>query len=236
MNFIIFDVTADFAQIKKPFTTMSPQTYAIPTGTVVIGMISAIIGLDKSDYWNYFPANSYKLAISVRAPVKKSVIPINMLKTTSPKHFSRFEAHKRVNLEFVRDARYRIYFWSENDVAVYLPLLQKLQNHESHYTMSLGQSGNLANYEYIGLSSAEWVTDGEWVLCNSIIPKDAVDDIDFGLQKIFSNNIPVRMQSNPASRLVEKYGEFFFDSEGGTIRAKIKKYIKLDSGENIVPF
>lgn len=112
MKFVVFEVTADLAQFKKPFTTMSPQTFGFPTGTALVGMIAAIVGLDKDKYWRYFPENDYQIAVGLIQgyPLKKVVVPINTLKTTSPTHFYRFKEHKRTTMEFIKDARFRIWF------------------------------------------------------------------------------------------------------------------------------
>ena len=79
MKFVVFDIWADYAQFKKPFTTMSPQTFSMPSGTAIVGLISAIVGLDKNEYWTKFPKNSYQLAIGIRETIKKVVIPFNTL-------------------------------------------------------------------------------------------------------------------------------------------------------------
>ena len=236
MLFVVFDIWADYAQFKKPFTTMSPQTFSIPTGTAVIGLLSAIIGLDKKEYWKYFPQDSYKLAFGVREAIKKVVVPINTLKTTSAKHFYRFEEHKRTTMEFIKDGKFRIWFSWENE-ALFANLFERLKKHESHYTVSLGLAWNLANFEYIGIFEGEPVNaNGEFIEIHSIIPKRTIGEmerIDFENRKIFMTNIPVRMKADN-SRIVEQYDEYLFDSDGRPIRAKINGVIHV-GGENIIP-
>ncbi|MGD9489462.1 MAG: type I-B CRISPR-associated protein Cas5b [Calditrichaceae bacterium] len=234
MLFAVFDVSADLAQFKKPFTTMSPQTFSIPTGTACIGMISAIIGLDKNEYWKYFPEGSYQLAIGVRTPVKKTVIPINLLKTTSPKHFARFESRKPSNVEFIKNPAYRLYFSWENFEKFNL-LSTMLEKHLSHYSLSLGQAGNLANFSFVGLFDGKFKTDPEWRGYSSILRQDKVLKIGFGDNRIFSNRIPVSMRADALSREVTHYNEYLFDGDGKEIVARMSEYIHLGNGENIVP-
>lgn len=215
---------------------MSPQTFSIPTGTAIVGLISAIVGLDKNEYWQYFPENSFQLAVGVREVIKKVVIPINTLKTTSPKHFYRFEQHKQTTMEFIKDGRFRVWFaW--NNEKYFSKLIQNLKNHESYYTASLGLAWSIADFKYVGLFEGKSVdTNDNFIDISSTIPKRLIgedDEIDFENRKIFINNIPVRMKSDN-SRIVEHYDEYLFDSEGKNIRAKIGNVLEV-GGEYILP-
>jgi len=236
MLFVVFDIWADYAQFKKPFTTMSPQTFSIPTGTAVIGLVSAIIGLDKDEYWKFFPADSYTMAIGVRNEIKKVVIPINTLKTTQAKHFYRFEEHKRTTMEFIKNGKFRIWFAWKNE-ELFALLYENLKRHESHYTVCLGLAWNLADFEFIGIFNEEPVKSTDnYQEINSIIPKKLIGEmerIDFENRKIFSNNIPVRMKADN-SRIVEQYDEYIFDIEGRPIRAKIDNVMNV-GGDHIIP-
>ncbi len=234
MQFVVFDVRADYAQFKKPFTTMSPQTFSIPTGTAIVGMISAIVGLDKNKYWEYFPENSFKLAVGVRDTIKKVVIPFNTLKTTSPKHFYRFDQHKQTTMEFIKDGSFRIWFaW--NNEKYFQDLVSNLKKHESHYTVSLGLAWNIADFKFMGIFEGETIeSNDEFWEINSIIPKKLIgenDEIEFENRKIFVNNIPVRMRTDN-SRIVEQYDEYLFDSDGKPIRAIIGNITKV--GEDYI--
>jgi CRISPR-associated protein Cas5h len=234
--FIVFDIWADYAQFKKPFTTMSPQTFSIPTGTAIVGLIAAIIGLDKNEYWKYFSADSYKLAIGVRKEIKKVVIPINTLKTTQARHFYRFEEHKRTTMEFIKDGKFRIWFAWENE-SLFAQLYKNLKKHESYYTVCLGLAWNVANFEFIGIFREESIrSNGNYQDIHSIIPKRQIGEmvsIDFESRKIFSNNIPVRMKSDN-SRIVKQYDEYLFESDGKPIRAIIDGILKV-GGDHIIP-
>ncbi len=234
MKYIVFDVRADFAQFKKPFTTMSPQTFAIPTGTAVVGMISAIVGLDKKNYWQYFPEDYYQLALGVRKPIKKVVIPINILKTTLIRHFSRFKEHKRTTMEFIKDGEFRIWFsWNDNDH--FLKLIDYIKNHETHYTLSLGLAWNLADYKFVGLFNGDKRSGNQHsVEINSVIRKDLVDEISFKERVIYSTKIPVRMKPD-GSRQVEQYSDYLFDTNGKNLFARVKEYYELENGDRIVP-
>ena len=233
MKYLVFDVRADLAQFKKPFTTMSPQTFGFPPGTAIIGMISAILGLDKEHYWYYFPENSYRLAIGIGKPIKKVVIPINTLKTTLPKHFSRYEEHKRTTMEFIKDGMFRIWFAWDNQKQ-FTSLVNYIENHESFYTVSLGLAWNLADYSYIGLFEGQTKTGEDlFVEIHSVIRKDILTEVQFEERVIYSTRIPVRMKTD-RSREVERYSEYLFDNNGQSLWTKVREYEEISNGERIV--
>lgn len=236
MYYLTFDIWADYAQFKKPFTTMSPQTFSIPTGTAIIGLISAIIGLDKNRYWESFDDASFKLAIGVRKPVKKVVVPINTLKTKSPKHFSRFEDHKRTTMEFIKDGKFRVWFAWQNE-ELFARLYECLKKHESHYTASLGLAWNLADFKFVGIFDAQPLSmPEEAIAIHSAIPKHAIGSdgvIRFEGRKVFANNIPVVMRPDN-SRVVERYEEVLFDSDGNPIPARVDGVLNV-GGDHILP-
>lgn len=234
MKFVAFDVFADLAQFKKPFTTMSPQTFSFPTGTAAIGIIAAILGLDKNEYWTYFPPERYVLSLGVLKPIKKIVIPINLLKTTQPKHFYRFENHKPTNVEFVKEAGYRIYFHYRHE-DLFEKLAGLLRRHESVYSVSLGQAGNLADVVFSGLWQAEQVSGPAWAEICSVIPAEEVQELDFSDLVLFSHRIPVRMKPEEKSREVTCYREYLFERDARKIRAKVNFFWRLDNGECIIP-
>lgn len=233
MQYIVFDVKADLAQFKKPFTTMSPQTFGFPTGTALIGMISAIVGLDKKDYWQYFPEKSYRIAVGIRKPIKKVVVPINTLKTTSPKHFSRFEEHKRTTMEFIKDGVFRVWFsWDNPDL--FQKLTDLVKSHESYYTLSLGLAWNLADFYYIGVFNGESkVGDSQFIEIHSVVRKDVLTEIQFEGRVVYSSRIPVRMKTD-GSREVEQYSDYLFDNNGQALWAKVREYDELSNGDRIV--
>ena len=227
---------------------MSMQTFSVPTGTAVIGMIAAILGLDKNTYWNSFPKDSYQLAIGIRNPIKKVWIPFNTLKVTSPSHFFDYKDHKRSNMEFIKDSKFRIWFSSSNKELM-KGLITLLENHQSVYSFSLGLAWCLGDFEYIDTCSSiqkgnaqENDTNQEQNLLfpkkdkteiHSIIPKQCLLDISFDNRRIFSNKLPIAMKDN--SRILSSVLDCIFETTGKSIFAKVSSSIKLSNGDCIVP-
>jgi CRISPR-associated protein Cas5h len=208
---LVFDLTGDYAQFRKFFTNMSPLTFSIPPRTVISGILGAIAGIDKEENPEIYSTENSFVSLRILKPIKKTKIAHNYLKTTSLKMFSRFDEHKPTNIEFLKDVGYRIYF-SHQDSVLYMRIKDLLEKHASFYTISLGISGCLANYNYIGEFDVEKNRTNECVNIHSVIPMEIVKDIDFSnelhLQKA---TIPIDMKND---REVTKYSEILYEMNG----------------------
>jgi CRISPR-associated protein Cas5h len=228
---LAFELSADYGQLKKYYTTMSPLSFSIPPGTVLRGILGAIIGIDKEANPEYF--HDVRLALSVLKPVKKVTIPENLLKTTSKKHFSRYEQHKPTIIEFVKDAQFRIFVNTDDD-EIYDRLKSHLVNHTSVYTISLGISEALANYENTEELTIKDSVTGKAAV-NSIIPVDCInsENIDFEEVEVFTTKLPMKMMNN---REVVEYREFLFERRGLPVQAEVEGLVELSSGDHVVFF
>ncbi|OGI12330.1 MAG: type I-B CRISPR-associated protein Cas5 [Candidatus Margulisbacteria bacterium GWF2_35_9] len=229
---LVFDIWADYAMVKKIFTTMSPLSFPFPGRTTLQGIIGAIIGIDKKENPENFIGEGIEIGLRILNPVKKVVIPHNNIKVTSKKHFSRFDEHKPQNIEFIKDPKYRIYFSTASEGNIYKMLKNNLINHHSIYTISIGISQTLANFDFVGEYNAEEKSaENEFVLLSTVCTKDNVKDIDFSSSKVFTVVLPNRMKND---REVTEYKEFIYEAEGGQLLIKTDKYYPLPNGENIV--
>ena len=211
---LCFELFGDYAQFRKFFTNMSPLSFSIPPRTVLSGIVGAILGIDKQVNPEYFSEINSFLALRLINPVKKTKIAQNYLKTTSLRQVYDFEEHKPTNVEFLKDVRYRIYF-AHKDNRLYDKLKTLLEAHQSIYTVSLGISGCLANYSFLGEHCLRPLQEGVRYFLNSVIPTASISkliiDEPLNLQKVV---LPATMKNN---REVTKYDEILFELEGKQI-------------------
>ncbi|HOC95970.1 MAG TPA: type I-B CRISPR-associated protein Cas5b [Candidatus Cloacimonadota bacterium] len=216
---ICFELFGDYAQYKKFFANMSPLSFSIPPRTALSGTIGAILGIDKSENPERFNPQDSFIALRLMNEVKKTKIAHNYLKTTSLKHVSRFQEHKPTNVEFLKDVRYRIYFACE-DAKMYQKLKELLEAHKSVYTISLGISGCLANFEYLGEFGLTPLEPGHELLVDSVVPMASIDKVLLNtparLQKAV---MPVTMGND---RVVDKYEEVLYELEGNPMNLVLK--------------
>jgi len=226
---LVVDFWADYGQFKKYYTTMSPLSFSLPTGTALRGMLGAICGIDRDTCPQYFA--DARLALRPLGPVRKANLAINLLKTTSARHFSRFQQHKPTIIEFVKHARYRCYIHLPDDDKQ-RALRGRLEAHHSVYTLSFGNSESLANYRYHGEERVVAVGEGKAEV-GSMVPTDHLRRVDFGQRELFTITLPVTMTNE---RVVTRYTEFLLERNGHTIVGDFTHYNRLSNGENIVFF
>ncbi len=214
---LCFELFGDYAQFRKFFTNMSPLSFSIPPRTVLTGIIGAIIGIGKElNPETFTPENSF-IALRLMSPVRKVRIAHNYIKTTSPTHVFDYPAHKPTNIEFLKNVRYRIFFACE-DAHLYSRFKDLLQAHQSVYTVCLGISGCLANFEYLGEYGLHSLLANQKIEMQTVLPMSAVQelfmDTPLKLQKIV---IPISMTND---REVTKYDEVLFEMNGAPIPLK----------------
>lgn len=145
---IAFEVTAPIAMFRRPYTTTSSVSFAVPPPTAVAGLLSAIVGLNNgsseaaysANYWNEMKGT--KIAVSVLNPVSWYSTTINFWNLKEPQK----SQHIRVKHQFIWQPRYRIY--------VNGGLEDRLKYHLEHgtfiYTPYLGTAYAIADIEYLG--------------------------------------------------------------------------------------
>lgn len=208
---LCLELFGDYAQFRKFFTNMSPLSFSIPPRTTIAGLIGAIIGIDKLENPEFYTRDSSFIALRLINPIKKTKLAMNYLKVTSAKHLFDFEDHKPTNIEFLKDVRYRLYVSFANR-ELYNRLRDKLKVHQSHYTISLGISGCLANYHYLGEFELRGINPGVIVTVDTVSPSASVASIalnePLSIQKVV---MPSTMSND---RKVTQYDEVLFEKNG----------------------
>ena len=157
---LVFRLWGDYGHFKKFYTTTSPLTFEFPPPVTVFGIISAIIGLDKDSYLEEFQdASKYSVAICIEKPVKKVRWTQNLIDTK--RHFWKIHNRTQIRTEFLKDPGFKIYF-SHHDPKIYDALKGKLMAHKSHYSISLGLSELLADFEFLGEQAIISSTTDKW--------------------------------------------------------------------------
>ena len=229
-NVLVFDLWGDLGHFKKPYTTTSPLSFAFPPRPTLAGIISAIIGLGKSEYAASFMKKDANIGLRILKPVKKIRISQNLIDTKTAKLFSRIKQRTQIRIEYVKDPRYRIYF-QHTDTELFERLKNLLEIHECVYTISLGLSELLANYQYIGEYTLEQETKPEPVTIHSIVPDKETEILFEEGKEYFSANIPLEMNSK---RVVTQFGTVLYERNGKPLLARADYYYKVANGERIL--
>ncbi|MGM0500498.1 MAG: type I-B CRISPR-associated protein Cas5b [Bacillota bacterium] len=234
---LAFDIAADYAHFKKYYTTTSPLTFAVPPKTTLYGVVGAILGLDKEDYLNHFQSGNCEIGIAIKKEITKTRINLNLINTKAAALMSRIDNRTQIRTEYLKNAKYRIYFYHQ-DNELYDNLKTYLKEHKTVYSVSLGLSENLADFEFIGEYQAEKIeNNAQWIDMDTVLRLDKENltkgDIDFSLseREYFSDKIALEMKPN---REVVDYGQIIFERQGKSIKARPTEYYRLENGSNCI--
>jgi len=236
-KFIIFDIWGDYGHFKKYYTTSSPLTFSIPPRTAIIGLISAIIGLEKNQYLSLMTKEKADVAIRIINPIKKIRMIQNLIDTKGgywkPVKRGNLTGRTPVRFEYLKGPKFRIYF-THSDDEIYNSLKENLKNHKSVYTPCLGLSELIAEFEFVDEVLVVRKFNNEYFvdIC-SVIPLDTIREIDLLVpnRKYFKERIPVEMHPG---RIVTEYREVIYEINGNAIKAKLENTLILSNNDAIV--
>jgi CRISPR-associated protein Cas5h len=225
---IVFDVWGDYAHFRKTYSTSSPLTYSFPPRTALSGLIGAIAGLDKTEYFRKFFRDNAEIGCKILEPVKKVRIGENLIDTKSAVKMHLIKNRTQIRFEFVKDPKYRIYF-SHSDEQFYKKLKDLLSGHQSVYTPCLGLSQLICNYQFVG--EFELKKSGEDVqIIDSVVPGKCIQEPEFEEgREYFSEVMPCEMGE---AREITDYREILFERNGKGIKAKAKDLWEVGNAEH----
>lgn len=197
------EITGNWGHFKRPETNNNPLSHDLITKTALIGMIGAVLGIERTDMKSLFPQLSEDLLYGVQllTPVRKiswgftSKTAINPTGAGSPKYF-----------EFLKDPSFlvSIALLNERSENIFDEFLTAIENEKAVYPPILGWHNCPANLKLksIGYFSDEKKGEFEtfgFVVADKYIPKDIS-----GLFRIGFDKLPT-YQSDDFWNLPDKY-------------------------------
>jgi CRISPR-associated protein Cas5h len=228
---LVFDVWSEYAHFRKFFTTTSPLTFSLPPRTALCGLMGAILGFPKETYLGKFSRKDANFAVRLVNPVKKVRFSENLIDTDSVKTMNIIKQHTRIKFEFLKDAKFRIYF-SHADPDLYSTAREMISGHKCVYSPCLGLSEHLANFRYIGEFPVKKIERPHDISLDSVIPKDQIQNVQFESGKEYmTETLPNEMAED---RTVNEYQEFMFERNGKQISARVNYYFELGNNDRIL--
>jgi CRISPR-associated protein Cas5h len=170
---LVFKVKGQFGHWRKWFTTVSPLTYSFPPRTAIVGLIGAILGIQRDDIPQRFPLEATYTAVCPLEPIIKDRLPQNWYQSPVRIIRGRVSLDKteqtfQANLEVIRRPCYCIVFWHK-EKSLMRELTQRLKEKRWFYPPYLGILGFLADVEFEAEDEAEEVREREIEL-HSVLP------------------------------------------------------------------
>jgi len=197
---LVFDIFGDFAHFKRIYTTTSAYSYLVPPKTTLIGIIGAILGYSKDEYYKLF--DKIEIGLRILFDPKTIIIKQNYLKTDGSYDFKtgKIKERTQIPVEFIKNPKYRIYL-KINDNEIYNTLKEFLSKKKSYYTIYLGISECISNYKYIGEFEIECLKNN---YSDTIVPEEFFSKAK--LENIICiESLPILIDKNRITKQIKKF-------------------------------
>lgn len=222
-----FDVKGNWAHFRKPETNNNPLTHDFITKTALIGMIGAVLGVERNAMKNLFPQLSEDLlyGVCVKNAIKKESWAFTL------RYVVDFFQKAPKQMEFLKKPENRVVLALQNErSAFYFDAFQTaIEKQEAKFTPVLGLHNCPAELSFISggefdVKSGDFVTKGFVTEKHQIKTEELIkSDFLLGLDKMptFQNedfwNLPekyVRVIYPSESKQVAANGDYFQFSDG----------------------
>ncbi len=241
-----FTISGPWAHFRRVEGNIVKQTYRLIPRTTLAGLVAAMLGIGRDEYYELFAPERSAVAIEPVSELRAINMPQNTL-STAGEHINRVPARNRTlriglpdptelrqqhNYEVLVDPAYRIDLWID-DTARYEQLKRTLENGESYYVPSLGLSEHLATVEYHGEFAVEPGPDDEIVRVDSVVP-EAVNSIvaDAGT-KYGIERSPAFMTATDSGRTTTGFAAYAYNPSGGALSVRDIEPSRVD-GRSVV--
>lgn len=177
-----FRLSGPWGHFRRVEGNTVKTTYRIIPRTTVAGLVAAVLGIGRNQYYDLFGPNSSAIAIEPTSELRTINLPVNNL-TTSEKGLKGVNTRgkvsvyypdptkdrQRTNYEVLVEPEYRIDLWLA-DRERYDELQEYLAEGKSHYSPSLGLSEYLADIEYLGEYEVPEIDQPEPHAVDSAVP------------------------------------------------------------------
>lgn len=228
MQGILFEAGGRWAHFKKPDTNNTPLTHDFLTKTALLGLMGAVLGIERGEMRELFPqwSEDFLYGVQLLRTLKKESWSFTL------RGLGGGQAPKP--LEFLREPSWKVALTlkSERSRAAFETFAECLQNGRAHFTPVLGLHNCPA--ELTLLSRGEWrESQGEYsthgfALRSHTIPltmKD-LEQLRVGFERIptYQNNDFWNHHDD-----YDVYREVIYPDNGGTLRMSGEHFICFDN-------
>ncbi len=222
-----FDVKGNWAHFRKPETNNNPLTHDFITKTALIGMIGAVLGVERNAMKNLFPQLSEDLlyGVCVKNAIKKESWAFTL------RYVVDFFQKAPKQMEFLKKPENRVVLALQNErsASFFGAFQTAIEKQEAKFTPVLGLHNCPAELSFISggefdVKSGDFVTKGFVTEKHQIKTEELIkSDFLLGLDKMptFQNedfwNLPekyVRVIYPSENRQVVANGDYFQFSDG----------------------
>lgn len=227
-----FTVRGPWGHFRRVEGNVVKQTYRVIPRTTVAGLLAAVLGIGRDDYYELFAEGASAVAIEPVSELRTLNMPMNALSTAksdltslngrgkvSVRLPNPAKLRQQHNYEVLVDPAYRV------DVALadderYRELRETLDAGKSHYVPSLGLSEHLAEIDYYGEYAVEDGSSEGVVDVDSAVP-NAVDSVvpDPGTRCQVEES-PAFMETDAGGRTTTAFTAYTYNPDAGPLAVR----------------
>ncbi|MBI4854570.1 MAG: CRISPR-associated protein Cas5 [Acidobacteria bacterium] len=222
MEVVSFIWQAKYGHFLRAEANVNALTYPLPPRTAIIGLLGAMLGLEKDSPQHELLG--LKVAITGSPPQKfwhrvklrkdpPTALPYTVKAKDKGSESSKPEKAALINQEWLWKPSFLISVALPTKLLLFTDLVNRLQNQQWHFSLSMGLSELLAQVEYQELSQAQNLPEGEYEI-DSICPQNlgelrAKDNVAIYL---------LRMPVNVDKERVFKHESLYLERHGKPIK------------------
>ncbi|MFQ3599313.1 MAG: CRISPR-associated protein Cas5 [Chloroherpetonaceae bacterium] len=230
MKGALIHISGNWAHFKKPETNNNPLTHDFITKTALIGMIGAILGIERNDMKAKFPELSENLlyGVQIQSAVKKESWAFTLRKAANL-----FEKAPK-QMEFLKNPNFlvAVALLNSHSEKIFDDFIFAVERSEAMFTPVLGLHNCPANLELI--STGEFTEQNSAFVTKGFVTKQCVVDMSRVIQekgqiRLGFERIPT-YQNDDFWNLPEKYVEVLYPSEQHEIPVKENRHYQFTDG------
>jgi CRISPR-associated protein Cas5h len=230
MKGALIHISGNWAHFKKPETNNNPLTHDFITKTALIGMIGAVLGIERSEMKSRFPELSEDLlyGVQIQNAVKKESWAFTLRKAVNM-----FEKAPK-QMEFLKNPHFlvAVALAQTRSETIYTEFISAAERSEAKFTPVLGLHNCPANLELI--SKGEFKEQISEFITKAFITKKCTVD----MTRLMQENRQMRLgferiptyQNDDFWNLPEKYVEVLYPSEQNEVPVKENLHYQFTDG------
>jgi CRISPR-associated protein Cas5 subtype I-B len=226
MKGALISIEGNWAHFKKPETNNNPLTHDFITKTAVIGLIGAVLGIERPEMKNLFPRLSEDLiyGVQIHSPVKKESWAFKL------RYASDLYGKRPVQMEFLKKPCYTVAIGLRDEHLAYWfnEFIAAIEASEAIFTPVLGLHNCPANLGLISVGEfnpkrGDFQTKSFVTEKHKLTKVLTTENFRVGVERVPT------FQNNDFWNLPDKYVRVFYPSEDREISA-LGEYYEFTNG------
>lgn len=245
---LVFEVEAEWGHFRTFNTTSSPLSYPLPPRPALIGLVGAILGIEREHAIGQLPPGGsvatllssaeVMFGIQLLKPVRKQTMAFNLLNTKNFRTYYNIDNRTQVPFELLKEPSYRI-FAVFRKAGVQEELTARIKEKNYHFHPYLGLSQFTANVTYRDTIELKKVTRSnteDWSSINTAINLSRLEHepppVRFDQEARYAADLyPYQLSQD---RVVQEYAELLVETSASrAIIARLPEYYASEEYGNI---